>query len=401
MAVARFSQETGWDTLGGVVEGDEVLVQTERFSDFMVVLKKVGQRIVDSIIKGTDWIVLHSGLVLKRVQPPTCAGGSTFTKWTVLPADLDTDGQNRLRWCTEATNDDRQLVVRVRNNRPYAQVLTLPGVPAIGAYSDDLWTHTISNVLSATQPQGRKLWVASGKQLDVTFEQPSSGPATQRIQITPFPDVSGTLVRLVAEESHTTVDRVSSLYDCYTDGRNLDRLRDKGPIDVFPAAVEVVESCSSAFSETAEWLVLAKKAVTRVPDWVTDRRNRLPQIDYVVNTRAERTTTTTTTTSSPRPPQITATSTYTEALLVYARVSYRNGDAAAVGFGFRGARGAGWAPESHPFSNPSYGRVSVGRVDYPFNLGCGSANQYESDVEFWLYDSTGLRSASTIIHLKC
>ena len=53
----------------------------------------------------------------------------------------------------------------------------------------------------------------------------------------------------------------------------------------------------------------------------------------------------------------------------------------ATGFGFRGANGAGWAEESHPFSDPSYGRVSPGQVDYPFNLGCGTDREYESDID--------------------
>jgi hypothetical protein len=77
------------------------------------------------------------------------------------------------------------------------------------------------------------------------------------------------------------------------------------------------------------------------------------------------------------PPRIEATETYREGELVYARVRY-SGDAA--GFGFRGANGSGWAEESHPFSDPSYGRVSPGQVDYPFNLACGTDGEYESDI---------------------
>lgn len=96
-------------------------------------------------------------------------------------------------------------------------------------------------------------------------------------------------------------------------------------------------------------------------------------------------------------PWIDATSTYREGPLVYARVQYSGG---ATGFGFRGAGGAGWAEESHPFTDPSYGRVSAGQVDYPFNLACGESGQYESDVEFWVYGDAG-RSAPVLIHLSC
>lgn len=96
------------------------------------------------------------------------------------------------------------------------------------------------------------------------------------------------------------------------------------------------------------------------------------------------------------PPRIDATDTYREGALVYARLRY-SGD--ATGFGFRGANGAGWAEETHPFSDPSYGRVSPGQVDYPFNHACGEA-EYESDIEFWVYSHAG-RSDPVIIHLSC
>ena len=92
---------------------------------------------------------------------------------------------------------------------------------------------------------------------------------------------------------------------------------------------------------------------------------------------------------------------YTEGVLVYISVSYGDGDGDAQGFGFRGANGSSWAEESHPFSSPSFGRVSPGRVDYPFNLACGQPNQYESDIEFWIYDSGGRLSKSVIEHLAC
>jgi hypothetical protein len=104
--------------------------------------------------------------------------------------------------------------------------------------------------------------------------------------------------------------------------------------------------------------------------------------------------------SSPAP-AITGTSTYVEGGLVYLRVSYSDSDGNAQGFGFRGALGSGWGEESHPFSDPSYGRVYPGGVDYPFNHGCGTSSTYESDVEFWIYDANGNRSQSVIVHLAC
>lgn len=100
-----------------------------------------------------------------------------------------------------------------------------------------------------------------------------------------------------------------------------------------------------------------------------------------------------------RPPQITSTSTYTEGVHVYLRINYTDPDGDAQGFGFEGI--GTWARETHPFTDPSYGRVSPGRVDYPFNHACGTASQYESDVSAWIYDSTGLKSSPVVTHLEC
>jgi hypothetical protein len=104
---------------------------------------------------------------------------------------------------------------------------------------------------------------------------------------------------------------------------------------------------------------------------------------------------------SPDIPMIVNVARYTVGALVYVSISYTDGDGDAQGFGFRGVNGSGWAAESHPFSNPSYGRVSPGRVDYPFNLACGQANHYESDVEFWISDSGGRISNSVVAHIAC
>lgn len=92
-------------------------------------------------------------------------------------------------------------------------------------------------------------------------------------------------------------------------------------------------------------------------------------------------------------------STYQEGVLVFFRLHFDEGS--AVGFGFRGANGAGWGEESHLFTSPSYGRYSPGQIDYPFNHACGTPDQYESDVEAWIFDGAGKRSESVIIHLAC
>lgn len=104
---------------------------------------------------------------------------------------------------------------------------------------------------------------------------------------------------------------------------------------------------------------------------------------------------------SNEPPEIVQVGTYQQGMYVYFSLLYKDSNGNAEGFGFRGTRGSGWAEESHPFSNPSYGRVYPGRVDYPFNLECGTAYEYESDVEAWIYDTAGLQSRPVVIHLTC
>lgn len=101
------------------------------------------------------------------------------------------------------------------------------------------------------------------------------------------------------------------------------------------------------------------------------------------------------------PPEITDSRTYREGDLVFFELSYTDPNNDAEGFGFRGAKGAGWAEEEHPFSNPSYGRVSQGKIAYPFNVLCDTGPAYESDVEAWIYDRAGLRSPSVTVHLAC
>ncbi len=63
--------------------------------------------------------------------------------------------------------------------------------------------------------------------------------------------------------------------------------------------------------------------------------------------------------------------------------------------------GSGWAQENHPFSSPSYGIVGSDWVEYPFNLACGTSQQYQSDVQAWIYDTASARSHPVTIHLAC
>jgi hypothetical protein len=87
--------------------------------------------------------------------------------------------------------------------------------------------------------------------------------------------------------------------------------------------------------------------------------------------------------------------------LVYFDIHYTNPGNDAEGFGFVGVNGAGWGEENHPFTSPSYGIIGTDSISYPFNLGCGTSQQYASWVEAWIYDTADTRSKQVVIHLVC
>jgi hypothetical protein len=108
-------------------------------------------------------------------------------------------------------------------------------------------------------------------------------------------------------------------------------------------------------------------------------------------------------TSAPAPqvPVITTAGTYTQGALVYFDIDYADPGHDAEGYGFVGVNGSSWAEENHPFSSPSYGIVGPDSISYPFNEECGTAQQYDSYVEAWIYDTAGQRSTPVVIHLVC
>jgi hypothetical protein len=110
-------------------------------------------------------------------------------------------------------------------------------------------------------------------------------------------------------------------------------------------------------------------------------------------------------TPSPTPvsqvPVITSAGTYTQGADVYFDIQYADPGHDAEGFGFVGVNGSSWAEESHPFSSPSYGIVGLDSIAYPFNEGCGTAQQEDSYVQAWIYDTAGQRSTPVVIYLAC
>jgi len=105
--------------------------------------------------------------------------------------------------------------------------------------------------------------------------------------------------------------------------------------------------------------------------------------------------------SLPRIPQIVGVDGYQKGSLYYLSVHYSDPGHDATGFGFVGVNGSGWAAESHPFSRPSYGIVGKDSIDYPFNLACGTADEYKSQVEVWIYDSQSLLGTPVQVALTC
>lgn len=102
-----------------------------------------------------------------------------------------------------------------------------------------------------------------------------------------------------------------------------------------------------------------------------------------------------------RIPEIAGVDGYQKGSLYYFSLHYSDPGHDATGFGFVGVNGSGWAAESHPFSSPSYGIVGKDSIDYPFNLECGTAQKYTSQVEAWVYDSQGILSTPVHITLRC
>jgi hypothetical protein len=100
-------------------------------------------------------------------------------------------------------------------------------------------------------------------------------------------------------------------------------------------------------------------------------------------------------------PKITRVETYQEGVLVYFRIYYSDPYKNAKGFGFVGVDGFGWAEEDHPFVNPSYGIVGQDSIAYPFNLQCGTAQEYTTEIKAWIYDATNVSSRPVVIPLAC
>ncbi len=100
-------------------------------------------------------------------------------------------------------------------------------------------------------------------------------------------------------------------------------------------------------------------------------------------------------------PDITRVYTYQRGVMVYVEISYTDTGNNAAGFGFVGANETSQPEENYPFSSPSDAIVEPGSVTYSFNQECGTIQQHASYIKAWIYDSSGTRSKSVLIHLVC
>ena len=90
-------------------------------------------------------------------------------------------------------------------------------------------------------------------------------------------------------------------------------------------------------------------------------------------------------------PQIVQADTFEQGGLEYFRLKYTDPNNDVFGFGIRTIYGT----EQHTFTNPSFGIISPGQVEYPFNLLSGT----QLDVTAYVFDAAGNRSPEAHFHL--
>jgi hypothetical protein len=106
--------------------------------------------------------------------------------------------------------------------------------------------------------------------------------------------------------------------------------------------------------------------------------------------------------ASSGPLQVTKVFTYQQGVTVFVDIFYTDRGDNAEGFGFTGVDGSHIAAASYQFSSPGDGIVETGSITYPFDEGCGTAQQHSDSVEFWVTDAVGRRSPPyPPVHLAC
>jgi serine/threonine protein kinase len=101
------------------------------------------------------------------------------------------------------------------------------------------------------------------------------------------------------------------------------------------------------------------------------------------------------------PLDVTRVYTYQQGVMVYVDIYYTYQGNDANGFGFMGVDGSPIGEANYQFSSPAAGVIEPGSIIYPFNEGCGTAQQRSDSVEVWVDDTTGARSPAKVVHLTC
>jgi hypothetical protein len=101
------------------------------------------------------------------------------------------------------------------------------------------------------------------------------------------------------------------------------------------------------------------------------------------------------------PLDVTRVYTYQQGVMMYIDMYYTDQGNNADGFGFTGVDGSPIGEVNYPFSSPAAGIIETGSITYPFNEGCGTAQQRSDSIEVWVNDAAGARSPAKVVHLAC
>jgi hypothetical protein len=398
------------------------------------VLQPVGQQALDSARRA-----LASFLGAVVVTAPSCPNRRQLARAGVTvtagPADL-------VKWCPDFSNG--AAVVRLVGNRSYPIEASYPAAWSMtrGTDLDPVTQAILNNVpalsLKAGGPNVRTVIIPGGQEVNITPQAGASGmvltaPSPQGIIIDALSYAASTLAMTYGDipgAKPTAKSTAKAIADTFDDAtcvakmnaviHNPDVSTPQAAGALFRSFTDITAGCLAEHWPSAYGLTGSVAAfVTGTLLWLADGLNGVindsqAAVDsalywngYPITVHSAGPTT-----AGPTPtrgntpvghdPKITRVETYQKGVLVYFRIHYSDRDNDADGFGFVGVNGSGWAEETHPFSSPSYGIVGPGRIDYPFNLGCGTSQQVsQSEVKAWIYDTAGVRSAPVVIHLSC
>jgi hypothetical protein len=374
---------------------------------------------------------LKGFLGVASAPAPSCPDSAQLPD---LGVKVAADIGDLVHWCAD---DDQGPLLRVTSNRDYPLEVDYPASWSVSrAQAEDPVTGQILSSLPALSlevsgPSVRTAIIPAGQELDIAPSQGSSGyvrvsPSVEGIIVAALlfsadtlamtygdvPGVPASTAATTAQAIAETFDDTSCVADMDTAVHDADVSTAQAAGSVFRDFTDIATGCLARTWATAYGLAgFQATFVTSTLLWLSDGIQLIladsqALVDsafywqgyhiYVLSSTPKQPQ------ANPSLPEIVSTRTYVNNGLVYFSVRYTNPAHNAAGFGFAGVNGSGWAPEQHPFSSPSYGIIGADTVDYPFNLGCGTASQVgQSQVEVWIYTTAGQRSMPVVITLTC